>query len=83
MTTCCAGWIPPPGAPTVAEAIETIEHARWTHEWWAAQTEHEGHGDDCRVCATAGNPAHHRGVIARYDRVLMVLKGERGCDAGT
>ena len=64
-------------APTpdeVAEAIATIEDCRRTHVEWADWQDATPDWRDQIEPEDPGLPEHHREWVARYDRVLDVLR---------
>ena len=58
-----------------AEAIRIIEDSRRTHVEWIEYL--AKFGDDLRPHEEiAGDTAHHREAVEKYDRVLAVLRAE-------
>ena len=65
---------------TAAErAIAVIEHSRQTHVDWVEylRDNPEAANEPRPQVDVAGNIAHHSEVIADYDLVLAVLRGQR------
>lgn len=60
------------GPPTVEEAVHIIEHSRHVHVEWAEWL--DAHPEDLKPHERLGNRDFHRRCVARYDRVLEVLR---------